>query len=120
MGAGERPSPDLRSTSPAGAGEAKGGKVEVACALPDRQAVVELVLPAEGLTAAQAVERSGLLQQFPDLAAHGPVLGIFGAVCEPSRPLRDGDRVEIYRPLKHDPRELRRERAAAARKPRRR
>ncbi|HET9693365.1 MAG TPA: RnfH family protein [Steroidobacteraceae bacterium] len=116
---GELPSPDLRATSSSKLGEVNRGKVEVVCALPDQQCVVELGLPAEGLTAAQAVERSGLLQQFPDLSAHGPVLGIFGAVCEPSRPLRDGDRVEIYRPLKHDPRELRRERAAAARERRR-
>jgi putative ubiquitin-RnfH superfamily antitoxin RatB of RatAB toxin-antitoxin module len=49
------------------------------------------------------------------------VLGVFGEVCEDSRPLRNGDRVEIYRPLKHDPRTMRRERAAAtARKARRR
>ena len=75
---------------------------------------VELVLPAGGLTAGQAVERSGLLQEFPELAAGTLVLGIFGTICDASRPLRNDDRVEIYRPLKHDPRMMRRERAAAA------
>jgi putative ubiquitin-RnfH superfamily antitoxin RatB of RatAB toxin-antitoxin module len=96
-------------------------KVEVVYALPERQHRVELDLPPGGLTAVQAVEQSGLLQSVPGLAAQALVLGIFGTVCEGTRPLRDGDRVEIYRPLKHDPRAMRRERAAAApRKGRRR
>lgn len=88
------------------------GRVEVVYALPERQRVVELVIPPSGLTAREAVERSGLLVEFPGLAAQPLVLGIFGAVCDGERRLRDGDRVEIYRPLKHDPRTLRRERAA--------
>lgn len=94
--------------------------VEVAYALPERQRVVTLPLPDSGLTAGEAVDRSGLLQEFPEIAAHALVLGIYGSVCDPSRPLRDGDRVEIYRPLRHDPRASRRERAAQTRrKPRR-
>ncbi|HET7203452.1 MAG TPA: RnfH family protein [Steroidobacteraceae bacterium] len=115
MGGREKPSPALSATSPTVAGEVtRGGKVEVVYALPDRQRRVEVDLPPGGLTAGQAVERSGLLQAFPDLVAQTLVLGIFGTVCEAARPLRDGDRVEIYRPLKHDPRAMRRERAAAA------
>ena len=89
-------------------------QVEVVYALPDRQRVVMLELPVEGLTAAQAVERSGLLREFPQIAEHPLVLGIYGAVCAPDHALRAGDRVEILRPLRHDPRELRRERAAAS------
>jgi putative ubiquitin-RnfH superfamily antitoxin RatB of RatAB toxin-antitoxin module len=117
----ERPSPDLRSTSPTKVAEVVSGKVEVVYALPERQHLVELDLPTDGLTARQAVERSGLLQALPELATQTLALGVFGEVCEDSRPLRDGDRVEIYRPLKHDPRAMRRERAAAtARKARRR
>lgn len=98
-----------------------GGTIEVVYALPDRQVVIELPLEPPGLTAREAVERCGLLGQFPEVGTQTLVLGIFGAVCDGGRILRDGDRVEIYRPLKHDPRALRRERAAAApRKGRRR
>jgi len=100
---------------------AAAGKVEVVYALPRRQCVIELPLSPAGVTAREAVERSGLLAEFPELATQPLVLGIYGAVCDGERPLRDGDRVEIYRPLKQDPRALRRERAAAApRKGRRR
>jgi hypothetical protein len=95
-------------------GDPAAGKVEVVHALPGRQCVVEISLPPAGLTAREAVDRSGLLAEFPELAAQNLVLGIFGAVCDGERRLRDGDRVEIYRPLKQDPRALRRERAAGA------
>ena len=86
--------------------------VEVVYALPDRQRIVTLALPETGLTAQAAVERSGLLDEFPNLRDRPLVLGIYGTVCLPDRPLRDRDRVEIYRPLQVDPRAQRRERAA--------
>ena len=86
--------------------------IEVVYALPERQRVVRLVLPATGLTAAAAVEQSGLLDAFPELRERPLVLGIFGTICAPERILRDQDRVEIYRPLRVDPRVQRRERAA--------
>ena len=88
--------------------------IEIVYALPERQRVVRLVLPASGLTAAAAVEQSGLLDEFPELRERPLVLGIFGTVCVPEHALRDRDRVEIYRPLRVDPREQRRERAAQA------
>jgi putative ubiquitin-RnfH superfamily antitoxin RatB of RatAB toxin-antitoxin module len=88
-------------------------KVEVVYALPDRQRIVTLALPEEGLTAQAAVERSGLQDEFPELRDRRLVLGIYGEVCAPDRPLRDRDRVEIYRPLRVDPREQRRARAAS-------
>jgi putative ubiquitin-RnfH superfamily antitoxin RatB of RatAB toxin-antitoxin module len=87
-------------------------QVEVVFALPDRQRVVTLALPEAGLTAQAAVERSGLLDEFPELRDRALVLGIYGTVCAPDRPLRDRDRVEVYRPLRVDPRAQRRERAA--------
>ena len=90
------------------------GTVEVVYALPDRQRVVCLDLPACGMSAGEAVKRSGLLEEFPAIRDSELVIGIFGAVCDPARALRDGERVEIYRALRHDPRALRRERAAAA------
>jgi putative ubiquitin-RnfH superfamily antitoxin RatB of RatAB toxin-antitoxin module len=95
-------------------------RVQVAYALPRRQRVVTLDLPPEGLTAGQAVRRSGLLQEFPQIAEHPLALAVYGTVCGADRPLRAGDRVEILRPLRHDPRAQRRERAAAARPARRR
>jgi uncharacterized protein len=80
-------------------------KVEVVQALPERAEVVSVQLP-EGATVAQAVAASGL---------EGSAFGIFGKRVPPEHPLRDGDRVEVYRPLKLDPKEARRRRA----KPRR-
>ena len=90
--------------------------IEVVYALPDRQHVVTITLPPEGLTALEACERSGVLDAHDELRSRPPVLGVFGQVCSPERKLRAGDRVEIYRPLKHDPRDMRRERAAYQKK----
>jgi putative ubiquitin-RnfH superfamily antitoxin RatB of RatAB toxin-antitoxin module len=89
-------------------------QVEVVYALPDRQRVVTLALPQTGLTAQAAVEHSGLLDEFPELRGRPLVLGIYGTVCAPDRSLGDRDRVEVYRPLRVDPRAQRRERAANA------
>ena len=89
--------------------------VEVVYALPDVQRIVTVPLPETGLTAAEAVERSGLREQFPEIPREPALaLAVFGVVRESNHPLRPGDRVEILRPLRHDPRALRRERAAAA------
>ena len=92
--------------------------VEVVYALPERQRVVVLELPEGGLTAGEALARSGLLQELPALAdpTTAPVvLGVWGSVCEPTRALCDGDRVEVYRPLRNDPRIARRARVATPR-----
>ncbi|MGL6224428.1 MAG: RnfH family protein [Steroidobacteraceae bacterium] len=90
--------------------------VEVVYALPDRQRLVTVLMPAGGLTAQAAVEQSGLLDEYPELRDRPLVLGVYGTVCTGDRPLRDSDRVEIYRPLRVDPRAQRRERAAARNK----
>lgn len=86
--------------------------VEVAYALPVQQWVVEVPYE-DGLTARQAVERSGLLQERQELSSRDLDLGVFGRPVHAGQPLRPGDRVEIYRPLKADPRETRRRLAAA-------
>jgi len=88
--------------------------VEVVYALPDRQRVVSVPL-REGMTAEQAVQASAILAEFPELAAESRVLGIHGRRVEGTQRLRDGDRVEIYRPLKFDPRDARRKAAQVAR-----
>jgi putative ubiquitin-RnfH superfamily antitoxin RatB of RatAB toxin-antitoxin module len=85
-------------------------RIEVACALREEQVLVELEV-AEGTTARQAVERSGVLSRFPEVGFARAGLGIFGRVVSPDTPLRDGDRVEIYRPLIAEPKQGRRERA---------
>ena len=88
--------------------------VEVAYALPGRQDVVRVEL-AEGMTALDAVEAAGLRELHPELADRSLDLGIFGQPVSPDRMLKNGDRVEIYRPLQADPREARRRRAARGR-----
>jgi hypothetical protein len=82
--------------------------VGVLYALPDEQVIVEVPYEA-GMTAALAVERSGLIRRYPALGRAPLVLGIWGTETEVDRPVRAGDRVEISRPLVADPRVMRRE-----------
>jgi putative ubiquitin-RnfH superfamily antitoxin RatB of RatAB toxin-antitoxin module len=84
--------------------------VEVACALPDRQKVYRVELAA-GATAWQAVAATGMAQDWPGLAIDPARLGVFGRRVTADHVLRDGDRVEVYRPLALDPKEARRRRA---------
>lgn len=84
--------------------------IEVAAALPERQEIVALELAA-GATVMDAVEASGLPGRFPEIEIDPKRLGVFGRLRPPDHVLRDGDRVEIYRPLKVDPKEVRRQRA---------
>ena len=88
-------------------------RIEVVYALPDRQIVITLPLPAAGLTALEAVQQSGLFGRCPELRENALVLGVYGTVCGHDQLLQDRDRVEIYRPLKVDPRTQRRQRAVA-------
>ncbi|QEQ95609.1 RnfH family protein [Neptunomonas concharum] len=87
--------------------------VEVAFALPKQQRIVALQVE-EGTTAYQAVIASGICQQFPQIDAEADPMGIFGkAIKDPKDTvLREGQRVEIYRPLIADPKEARAKRAA--------
>lgn len=84
--------------------------VDVVHALPDRVERIALRLPA-GVTVAQALADQRVLACCPEAATL--TAGIFGQRCAPERPLRDGDRIELYRPLIADPKEARRERADA-------
>lgn len=79
--------------------------VEVAYALPEKQYLFALQLP-RGITAMQAVEASPLLVEQPGLVVDS--VGIFSRPVSPDTVLREGDRVEVYRPLKADPRDRRR------------
>lgn len=86
--------------------------VEVAYALPRRQLILELHVE-DGATAEQAIRASGILEQFPQIDLQHDKVGIFGKPCKLTDTLRDGDRVEIYRPLIADPKEVRKQRAAS-------
>lgn len=89
--------------------------VEVAYALPTEQRILALQLPA-GTTAMEAARRSGIDEYFPDLRLDDDTrLGVFGQIVSHSQPLNNGDRVEIYRPLIADPKEVRKARAARVR-----
>lgn len=88
--------------------------VEVAYATAARQEVVVLSV-APGVTARQAVRLSGLERVFPEIDPERCSIGIFGRVVRDDELLREGDRVEIYRPLPNDPREARRDRVVAER-----
>lgn len=85
-------------------------RVQVCHALPGHGVLLELALPA-GATLRQAVEASGLLQQCPQIDIETAKLGIFGKLRPADTVVRDGDRVEVYRPLQADPKETRRRRA---------
>ena len=85
--------------------------VEVAYARPDAQVILELRVPA-GTTLEQAVRESGILDRFPEIDLTRNQMGIFGKLNKLNTVLRNGDRVEIYRPLIADPKEVRKQRAA--------
>lgn len=86
--------------------------VEVAYATPDRQLILELYVD-QGTTIKQAIEISGIMGRFPEIDLKKNKVGIFGKLKNIGQILQDTDRVEIYRPLTADPKEVRRKRAAA-------
>lgn len=84
--------------------------VEVAFATPDKQLILSLHAE-EGMTAQGAIEASGILVTFPEIDLKQNKIGVFGKLVKPDTVLRDKDRVEIYRKLIADPKEVRRRRA---------
>lgn len=89
--------------------------VEVAYALPDQQRIIRLAVPA-GTTILEAARLSGIAEHFPGLDLNACDMGVFGKlVAKPAeRVLRADERVELYRPLIADPKEVRKQRAARA------
>jgi putative ubiquitin-RnfH superfamily antitoxin RatB of RatAB toxin-antitoxin module len=86
-------------------------QIEVTYAKPDRQDVIPVKLP-EGSTIQQAIEASGLLQRNPEIDVAKAKVGIYGKLSKMDTVVRARDRVEIYRPLIADPKEVRKQRAA--------
>jgi putative ubiquitin-RnfH superfamily antitoxin RatB of RatAB toxin-antitoxin module len=86
-------------------------RVEVCYALPDKQVLVPVTLP-EGATLQQALEASGLLDKHPEIDLKKNKFGVYAKLSKLDAVLRNRDRVEIYRPLIADPKEVRKQRAA--------
>ncbi len=84
-------------------------QVEVIYILPDNLFQKEVSL-SRGSTVADALSVSGIFAEYPELE-QGLKVGIFGKVVDAEQAVRDGDRVEVYRPLIFDPKEARRQRA---------
>lgn len=85
--------------------------VEVAYALPDEQLIIPIKV-ADGATAEEAIKASGIIGKFSDIDLNINKIGIFGKLTKLDTKLRHLDRVEIYRPLIADPKEVRKQRAA--------
>ena len=88
-------------------------RVEVAYALPEKQYLRKVTLE-EGATLEQAIVASGLLELRTDIDLRSNKVGIYSRPAKLTDVVHDGDRVEIYRPLIADPKELRRQRAERA------
>ena len=96
-------------------GETSLMTVEVAYALPQRQEIVALQVPV-GTTVQQAAAQSDIVRHFPEIDLATVKMGIFGKAAKADAVLQPGDRVEIYRPLIADPKEIRRQRAEQGKK----
>ena len=84
--------------------------IEVVYALPGEQALLRQSVRS-GAAVAEAVSLSGVLEKYPEIDLSTNKLGIFGKLVKADTVLRDKDRIEIYRPLIADPKEVRRRRA---------
>lgn len=95
--------------------------IEVAYAAVDRQALISVQVP-QGSTLRAALQASAIGQQFPELDLAACPVGVFGKqVSDPEQHvIQAGDRIEVYRPLLADPKEVRRLRAAKAAEARKR
>ncbi len=92
--------------------------VEVAYALPDQQTLLRVQV-RNGATVREAIEQSGVLVTHPEIDLASNRVGVFGKLAKLDATLREGDRVEIYRPLLADPKEVRKLRAAQGKKTKR-
>lgn len=77
-------------------------KIGIAYALPQRQVWFDIELP-DGATIQDAINRSGVIKQFPEIDLEKNKVGVYGKVSKLDAVLSDGDRVEIYRPITCDP-----------------
>ena len=92
-------------------------RVEIAYARPDEQTIIPIEVP-EGTTLEQAILQSRIQERFPEIQLQTAKVGVFGKLSKLSAAARPGDRVEIYRPLLADPKEVRKKRAAEGKRTR--
>ena len=85
--------------------------IEIAYATPERQKIIECEI-VQGCSIRDAVKQSDIKDYFPEIDLENCDLGVFGKAVPANYELVDGDRIEIYRPLIADPKEVRRQRAA--------
>ncbi|PPC92362.1 MAG: RnfH family protein [Methylobacter sp.] len=71
----------------------------------DRQLWVRLEVPDDS-TVEQAISISGLLKKYPEINLETQKVGIFGKIASMDTPLKEGDRIEIYRPITADPKQV--------------
>ncbi len=86
-------------------------QVEVIYALPEEQNLLTIEVD-DGIEVQQAIIESGVLKQYPELDLSAMKVGLFGKMTTMKQKVRDKDRIEIYRPLIADPKEVRKKRAA--------
>jgi putative ubiquitin-RnfH superfamily antitoxin RatB of RatAB toxin-antitoxin module len=86
------------------------GMVEIAYANPEQQCLLKVEVPS-GCTVETAIERSGVLELFPEIDLQQQTVGIFSRPVALDHIVTAGDRIEIYRPLLVDPKAARRKRA---------
>lgn len=88
-------------------------KVEVCYALPEEQTLLQLIVDQDA-SVEEVINQSGILQLHPDIDLSDNKVGIFSKLTTLDAQLHDGDRIEIYRPLLIDPKEVRKQRALKA------
>lgn len=84
--------------------------VEVVYALPDEQTLLAFEID-QGATAKDVITQSGVLRQYPDIDLATQKIGLFGKVVKLDHQVREKDRIEIYRPLIADPKDVRKKKA---------
>ncbi|TLU64836.1 RnfH family protein [Thalassotalea litorea] len=87
--------------------------IEVVYALPDKQILLSLHVE-ESSTIEQAIVASGMIQQYPQIDLQVNKVGVWNKAAKLTDLVEDGDRIEIYRPLIADPKEVRKRRAEKA------
>jgi putative ubiquitin-RnfH superfamily antitoxin RatB of RatAB toxin-antitoxin module len=87
--------------------------IEVVYGTPEKQLILEVLVDSNA-TVEQTIEISGMSQHFPEIDLSENKVGIWNRTCKLTDTLKDGDRIELYRPLIADPKEVRRMRAEKA------
>ena len=89
-------------------------RIELACATGSQQELLEMLVSPDK-TVGQIIDESGIYELFPSQGLESAAVGIWGRPVDRDQSVRDGDRIEIYRPLQMDPREARRRLAESGR-----